>query len=301
MANYLVTGGAGFIGSHLCELLIAEGHRVTVLDNFSFGKKEYIPKEVSDVIEGDITNLDILKKATSEMDGIFHLAAMSRVGPSIDKFEYCTEQNIIGTQNVLIAARDNNVKKVLYAASSSYYGFRSHPNTLDSLPGCLNPYALSKYVGEQFCEMFDRIYNVDTLSLRLFNVYGPRQPRVGAYALVIGLFLDALKNKQTLKIHGEGKQRRDFIHVKDVARAFYKGMISPTRGKVLNIGSGENISIKELANIISSNQEHIERRAGDAEITLAEITDTINDIDWKPSVSLEEGLNELIELNNVES
>ena len=297
MSKYLVTGGAGFIGSHLCELLLKNGHDVSIFDNFSFGNKDYIPDGVSQVIEGDITNLEDLRKSSKNMDGIFHLAAMSRVGPSIDKFEFCTEQNIIGTQNVLISARDNNVKKVVYAASSSYYGFQKHPNDTSSLPGCLNPYALSKYVGEQFCEMFERIYGIETLSLRLFNVYGPRQPREGAYALVIGLFLDALKNNKPLIIHGKGEQRRDFIHVKDVANAFMKGMISKASGKVLNIGSGSNISIKELANIISKNHVHQDRRAGDAEITLAEIHETINDLKWEPSISLQEGLEELIKLN----
>ena len=292
MKKYLVTGGAGFIGSHLVSAIIERGFEVRVLDNLSQGNKSWVSHR-AEFIKGDITDLEMCKIACEGMDGVFHLAAMSRVAPSIDKFEYCTDQNIIGTQNVLIASRDSSVKRLIYTGSSSYYGNFTPPQSENFLPDCLNPYALSKYVGEQFTEMFTRIYNLDTLSLRLFNVYGPRQPRVGPYALVIGIFLEQLKNGESITIHGDGSQRRDFIYVKDVVRAFIKAMESDAKGMVLNIGSGTNYSIQKIADIISLDQTYHPRRAGDADETLADIKLAKKIIDWEPKISLEEGLKEL--------
>ena len=292
MKKYLVTGGAGFIGSHLVSELIKQGLEVRVLDNLSQGNKSWV-SDRAEFIKGDITDLEMCKISCEDMDGIFHLAAMSRVAPSINKFEYCTDQNIIGTQNILIASRDSSVKKLIYTGSSSYYGNLTPPQSENFLPDCLNPYALSKYVGEQFSEMFTRIYNLETLSLRLFNVYGPRQPRVGPYALVIGIFLEQLQNGKSLTIHGDGSQRRDFIHVKDVVCALIKAMESDAKGMVLNIGSGANYSIQEIANIISLDQTYYPRREGDADETLADIKLVKNIIGWRPNIDLEQGLKEL--------
>ena len=292
MKKYLVTGGAGFIGSHLVSELIKQGLEVRVLDNLSQGNKSWV-SDRAEFIKGDITDLEMCKISCEDMDGIFHLAAMSRVAPSINKFEYCTDQNIIGTQNILIASRDSSVKKLIYTGSSSYYGNLTPPQSENFLPYCLNPYALSKYVGEQFSEMFTRIYNLETLSLRLFNVYGPRQPRVGPYALVIGIFLEQLQNGKSLTIHGDGSQRRDFIHVKDVVCALIKAMESDAKGMVLNIGSGANYSIQEIANIISLDQTYYPRREGDADETLADIKLVKNIIGWRPNIDLEQGLKEL--------
>jgi len=292
LKKYLVTGGAGFIGSHLVSELIKQGLEVRVLDNLSQGNKSWV-SDRAEFIKGDITDLEMCKISCEDMDGIFHLAAMSRVAPSINKFEYCTDQNIIGTQNILIASRDSSVKKLIYTGSSSYYGNLTPPQSENFLPDCLNPYALSKYVGEQFSEMFTRIYNLETLSLRLFNVYGPRQPRVGPYALVIGIFLEQLQNGKSLTIHGDGSQRRDFIHVKDVVCALIKAMESDAKGMVLNIGSGANYSIQEIANIISLDQTYYPRREGDADETLADIKLVKNIIGWRPNIDLEQGLKEL--------
>jgi nucleoside-diphosphate-sugar epimerase len=272
----LVTGGAGFIGSQLAEALLAQNFEVVILDNLSQGKREWIPSKAT-FIEDDIVNLKVCRDAMKGVSGVFHLAAMSRVAPSIENFEFCTEQNIIGTQNLLIAARDAHIEKFVYSGSSSFYGDNEPPYYEDQAPGCLNPYALSKFVGEQFCLMFTKIYNLPTVVLRYFNVYGPRQPRVGSYALVIGVFLDCLKNNKPLIIHGDGSQRRDFIHIRDVIEANIKAYHAPTSGVVCNIGSGNNISIKEVADLISPHQTFMERRAGDAK------------------VSFEEGLKELLE------
>ena len=288
----LVTGGAGFIGSHLAERLLALGHRVRVLDNLTQGRREWVPAG-ADLIEGDIVDQALCRKACEGVAAVFHLAAMSKVAPSIDKIEYCTEQNVLGTQNVLIAARDAKVRKVVYSGSSTYYGSQPPPAARGLPPQCLNPYALSKYVGEQYCELFTRLYGLPTLTLRYFNVYGPRQPSVGAYALVLGIFLHQRRRGEPLTIHGTGEQRRDFVHVRDVVEANLKALASPAQGTVCNIGSGTNHSVQEIANLISK-QLHLPRRAGDAEVTLADIRRARELLQWSPTLRFEEGLRELM-------
>jgi UDP-glucose 4-epimerase len=290
----LVTGGAGFIGSHLVERLHDLGHKVRVLDNLSQGRAEWV-HPAADFIEGDIADLPLCRRACEGVAGVFHLAAMSKVAPSIDKFEFCTEQNIIGTQNLLIAARDGKVRKLVYSGSSTYYGNGAPPQKEDSLPNCLNPYAVSKYVGEQFCEIFTRLYQFPTVTLRYFNVYGPRQPAVGAYALVLGIFLDQRRRGEPITLHGEGSQRRDFIHVSDVVEANLAAYHGDVAGTVMNVGSGTNISIKEIADLISANQVHLPRRAGDAEVTLADISRIERLLGWKPKIPFAEGLKLLLE------
>jgi UDP-glucose 4-epimerase len=220
---------------------------------------------------------------------------MSKVAPSIDKFEFCTEQNIIGTQNLLIAARDARVRKVVYSGSSTYYGNGAAPQVETALPNCLNPYATSKYVGEQFCEIFTRLYQLPTISLRYFNVYGARQPSVGAYALVLGIFLDQRQRGEPLTIHGDGSQRRDFIHVSDVVEANLAAYAGEVTGQALNVGSGANISIQEMADMISPHQVHLPRRAGDAEVTLADIGRITKLLKWAPRISFVDGLRQLLE------
>jgi UDP-glucose 4-epimerase len=290
----LVTGGAGFIGSHLVERLTELGHRVRVLDNLSQGRAEWVHPS-AEFIQGDITDPAACRRACSGAEGIFHLAAMSKVAPSIEKFEFCTEQNIIGTQNLLLAAREAKVKKVIYSGSSTYYGNGPAPQIETALPNCLNPYAVSKYVGEQFCEIFSRLYKLPTITLRYFNVYGPRQPSVGAYALVLGIFLEQRRRGEPLTIHGDGSQRRDFVHVSDVVEANLAAWSSSAQAVAVNIGSGTNISIQEIANMISSRQVHQERRAGDAEETRADTGRARQLLGWQARVSLEEGLGRLLE------
>jgi UDP-glucose 4-epimerase len=289
----LVTGGAGFIGSHLAERLVVLGHRVRVLDNLSQGRREWVPPE-AEFLEGSITDLPLCRRACAGVAGVFHLAAMSKVAPSIDKFEFCTEQNILGTQNLLLAARDAKIRKFVYSASSTYYGNNPAPQTETSLPDCLNPYAVSKYVGEQFCEVFTRLYQLPTISLRYFNVYGPRQPATGAYALVLGIFLDQWRRGEPLTIHGDGSQRRDFVHVADVVEANLVAYEGTTSGLALNVGSGTNISIQEIADLISPRQVRLPRRTGDAEITLADIARIRRELGWQPRVKFAEGLRDLM-------
>jgi len=291
----LVTGGAGFIGSHLTEGLLSAGYRVRVMDNLSQGHREWVHGD-AEFLEGDITSLDQCRQACSGVSGIFHLAAMSRVAPSVDNIEGCTLPNVVGTQNILSAAREAGVRRLVYTGSSTFYGNTAPPHSEEMSSEFLNFYSLTKAVGEQYCLLFDRQYGLSTATVRYFNVYGPRQPQTGTYALVLGIFLKRLAMGLPLVIHGDGSQRRDFVHVKDAVAATIRVYESDARAEVFNVGSGTNVSIKEIAGMISPHQEHAPRRAGDAEITLADITRIRTRLGWEPTISLEQGLRELIQL-----
>jgi nucleoside-diphosphate-sugar epimerase len=288
----LVTGGAGFIGSHLAARLIERGYHVRVLDNLSCGKLDWVPASAQ-FIRGDIVDPDVCSEACKHVQGVFHAAAMSRAAPSNDAVEACTQQNIVGTQNILMAAHRGGAKKLVYSGSSTYYGNQLPPHREELRPDLLNFYALSKYVGEEYCRIFDRVLDFPVIVLRYFNVYGPRQPETGAYALVLGVFLRRWRDGQPLEVHGDGRQRRDFIHVDDVVECNIAAYESDARNVTLNVGSGTNISIQELADLISSNQTRGPRRAADAEVTLADITKTIAILNWHPRISFARGLEEL--------
>ena len=292
MEKVLITGGAGFIGSHLAELLLDAGYSVRILDNLSYGRREWVPTE-AEWMEGDICDLETCRAACCGVAGVFHMAAMSRSAASLDAIELCTEVNVLGTQNVLTAAREAGVKKLVYSGSSTYYGNQKAPHVETQRGDFLNFYGLTKHVGEEYCLLFDRLYNLPSVVLRYFNVYGSRQPETGAYALVLGIFLERERQGKPLEIHGDGKQRRDFIHVRDIARANLIAYESNTRGEVFNIGSGTNVSVQELADLISAKQTRSERRRGDAEETLADLSKTQAVLGWRPEVSFEEGLAEL--------
>ncbi len=288
----LVTGGAGFIGSHLAARLIERGYQVRVLDNLVYGKLEWVPP-TAQFIRGDIVDPDVCRRACEGVDGVFHAAAMSRAAPSNDAIEAYTQQNIVGTQNILMAAHEAGAKKLIYSGSSTYYGNQPAPHREELRPDLLNFYALSKYAGEEYCRMFDRALDLPTVVLRYFNVYGPRQPETGAYALVLGVFLRRWRDGQPLEVHGDGQQRRDFIHVDDVVECNIAAYESGVRNVTLNVGSGANVSIQELADMISSNQTRGPRRAADAAVTLADISLTTATLDWRPRVTFAQGLDEL--------
>lgn len=295
----LVTGGAGFIGSHLSEALIQQGNRVRILDDFSLGRREWIPAG-AELMEGDIRDAEACRRACADCEAVFHLAAMSRSAASLDNIEVCTSANIVGTQNVLIAAKAAGVAKVIYSGSSTYYGNQPAPHH-EELPGdFLNFYGLSKYVGEEYCLMFDRLYGLPCVVLRYFNVYGPRQPEEGVYALVLGIFLRRAAQGQTLVIHGDGRQARDFVHVRDVAAANLAAYRSTVHGVRLNVGSGTSISVKALADLISARQEYGPRRVADADVTLADLSRIRELLEWEPRVSFREGLEELTKVMNAQ-
>jgi nucleoside-diphosphate-sugar epimerase len=295
----LVTGGAGFIGSHLTAALLGRGYSVRVLDNLSSGRRQWVPAE-AELMEGDIRDPQTCQTAVEGCGGVFHLAAMSRAGASLDAIELCTSANVVGTQNVLLAARTHKVGKVVYSGSSTYYGSSPVPHVEGMRPDFLNFYGLSKATGEEYCLMFDRLYGVPAIVLRYFNVYGPRQPEQGAYALVLGIFLRRALEGLPLVIHGTGLQRRDFVHVRDVIEANIRAFESQLHGEIINIGSGSSISIRELAEMISPFHESGPARRGDAADTLADITRARQLLGWEPSVRFEEGLRELQELMEAE-
>jgi nucleoside-diphosphate-sugar epimerase len=293
MKRVLVTGGAGFIGSHLCEGLLARGLRVRVLDSLIFGRREWVPG-ACEFLEGDIRDIATCHRATAGMDAVLHCAAMSRSGPSQEAIEICTGSNITGTQNMLLAARDAGVKRFVYSGSSTYYGNRTPPHCESDPPDLLNIYGLTKRVGEQYALMFDRGFDLPSVVLRYFNVYGPRQPETGAYALVLGIFLKRKAEGKPLEIHGDGRQRRDFIHVRDVVAANIAALESSVRGDVFNVGSGTSLSVQELADMISPDQVHTEARKNDSEATLADISKIRAALGWSPQTSFAEGLKALL-------
>lgn len=299
MTKVLVTGGAGFIGSHLCEGLLARGYQVRALDSLVYGRRENVPAAV-EFIQGDIRDLATCQRAAQGVDGVFHCAAMSRSGPSQEQIDVCTQSNITGTQNMLLAARDAGAKRFIYSGSSTFYGNRPVPHRESDPPDLLNFYGLTKQVGEEYCLLFDKTSDLTCVVLRYFNVYGPRQPETGAYALVLGIFLNRRAENKVLEIHGGGSQRRDFVHVRDVVAAniaaFEHAGDKGVRGEVFNVGSGESLSVKELADMISPNQVQTEARKGDAAATLADISKIKRALGWSPKVSFAEGLKELITL-----
>jgi nucleoside-diphosphate-sugar epimerase len=293
MKRVLVTGGAGFIGSHLCEGLLAKGYSIRVLDSLVYGRREWVP-DACEFMEGDIRDSATCHRAAKEMDGVLHCAAMSRSGPSQEAIEICTGSNITGTQNMLLASRVAGVKRFIYSGSSTYYGNRTPPHRESDPPDLLNIYGLTKRVGEQYTLMFDEGFDLPSVVLRYFNVYGPRQPETGAYALVLGIFLKRQADGKPLEIHGDGSQRRDFIHVRDVVAANIAALESDVRDEVFNVGSGTSLSVKELADMISPDQIHTEARKNDSEATLADISKIRAALDWSPKISFAEGLKELV-------
>jgi nucleoside-diphosphate-sugar epimerase len=293
--NILVTGGAGFIGSHLVETLVGAKYNVRVLDNLVSGRREWVHPD-AEFVQGDVSDKSTCLAAAQDMDGVVHMAAMSRVGPSPDIAEICTQSNVVGTQNILLAAREHKLQKVVYCGSSTFYGNQPVPHREYETPSeLLNFYGLSKQVGEQYCLLFDKLFGVNTIILRYFNVYGPRQPQTGAYALVLGIFLRAWLKNEPVTLHGDGSQRRDFIHVKDVVRAIIMAYESKRHAEVYNVGSGSNTSVKELADMITPVQIMGPPRAGDSKETLADISRIKAALGWEPKISLVDGIKELKE------
>ena len=274
--RYLVTGGAGFIGSNLVEKLIEENHLVYIIDNLSTGFKEFIPNHLNlYFLEGDILTTDLVL-AIGYVDGIFHLAAMSKVAPSLanmDMVDFCFNNNLNATVQILkYAAKHSPPVKVIYSASSTYYGNNPIPQHEGQLPDCQTPYALSKYAGELTCRLFSQLYGVPTVCLRYFMVFGTREPHEGAYAIVTGIFLKRYAQNLPLEVHGDGSQSRDFIHVQDIVKANILAMCSDLYCETINLGPGECVSIKTIAEAISSNLVFTAPRKIDLKATQADTT-----------------------------
>lgn len=294
MANYLVTGGAGFIGTNLIKRLVADGHRAVSYDNYAAGK---MPERVipgAEYIEGDIRNVADLKKAAAGMDGIFHLAALPRVLFSVEHPAETHDVNVNGTFNVLLAARDAGVKRVVFSTSSAAYGNQDvYPVKEDGVQKMpLSPYALHKLIGEQYCRMFADLYNLETVSTCFFNVYGPYFDPEGAYALVIGRFLKLRLQGKPLTIRGDGSMARDYTHVDDVVAGLILAMTKDTvgHGEVINLGYGHPYSINDLVAMIGGPVEQVPELAGEVRLTHADNTKAKQLLGWEPTIALPAGV-----------
>lgn len=289
----LVTGGAGFIGSNLVDRLVDLGYDVTVIDDESATAHEhfyYNPKVK--YYKYSINDYVNTRPLYDGVDYVFHLAAESRIQPTIDDPVLAVETNTVGTTRVLQCSREAGVKRVMYSSTSSAYGLANTPPLKENMvEDCLNPYSVSKVAGEKMCKMYTDLFGLETITFRYFNVYGPRQPLKGQYAPVIGLFLRQWHDGQPLTIVGDGGQRRDFTHVNDVVNANILCMTKGIPGNVYNVGTGVNLSVKELAHMISNEIKFIEARPGEARISLAN-SDKLKSLGWSPSVKLEDYIKE---------
>jgi len=303
MKKVVVTGGAGFIGSHLAEELARRDYRVIILDDLSTGKVENIEdllgKENVEFIKGSITDLPLLRELFRGVDYVFHQAALPSVPRSIENPQASHEVNVNGTLNVLLAAKENSLKKVLYTSSSSVYGdIPTLPKKEDMVPHPLSPYAVTKLAGEYYCQVFYQVYGLPTVCLRYFNVYGPRQDPNSQYAAVIPSFIKRALEGNPPIIFGDGEQTRDFTFVKDAVEASILAVESDACG-LFNIAQGERITINELARLVTSivgkNMEpvHQEPRPGDIRHSLADIS-RARAFGYEPRCSLKEGLRETI-------
>lgn len=295
MSTYLVTGGAGFIGSNLSDELIKQGHKVMIIDNLSTGKKENI-NQAAQFVNADIRNLEEIKPYFNGIDGVFHLAAMPRVQLSIENPVETNDINVNGTLNVLIAAKDAKVKRLVYSATSAAYGNAEIiPTTEKESIKPMSPYGLQKYMGEEYCRMFSLLYGLETVCLRYFNAYGPRMADTGAYLTVIKNFLMQKTRGEVMTITGDGEQTRDFVHSRDIALANIKAMESDKvgKGEAMNIGSGKNHSVNQIAKMIGGAMSYIPPRV-EPKHTLADISKARELLGWEPQENLEEAIKELV-------
>jgi len=295
----LVTGASGFIGSNLCDLLLNRGHEVVGLDDFSIGRLSNLQYALKSnrfrLIECDITETEQLPNL-SGVDYVFHLAALADIVPSIENPKRYVEVNVQGTANILEYARSLGANRFIYTASSSCYGIPStYPTDEKQLIDTRYPYALSKYLGELTVFHWSQVYEFPVMSLRLFNVYGPRARTSGTYGAVLGVFLSQKLHGKPLTIVGDGDQTRDFTHVSDVCTALLAAAECEHTGIAVNIGSGGTYSIKQLARLIGGDIVHIPKRPGEPDVTFADIRLARELLKWSPKVTFEEGIKNLLD------
>ena len=300
MSRVLITGGAGFIGGHLTEELLKQKHHVIVLDDESA-----VSSEKFNWLKGaENCKFSILEKDKLEelfkknIDYVIHLAAETRIQLAIDNPEKCYNVNVMGTLNVLELSRKYNVKRVVVASTGAVYGMTDAPHREDQKIDCLNPYASSKMCDEGLCNLYSRLYNLETICFRFFNVYGERMPTTGFYAPVIGIFDRQKRNGEKMTITGDGEQRRDFIYVKDLTAGLIASLYAASEnvvGKVFNLGTGKNYSINEIAQMLGGEYTYIPARVGDARETLADITHAKKALDWSPQMHLRTWIRTLLD------
>ncbi len=296
----IVTGGAGFIGSHLVDLLLEKNHKVIVIDNFSNGRVENLQHHKENknlkIINADVSIYDDIEIYFKNIDWVFHLAALADIVPSIKEPLKYHNSNINGTVNVLEASRNHKVKRFIYTASSSCYGIPDTyptPETAQIKPEY--PYALSKYIGEKIALHWNHVYKLPVVSLRLFNVYGPRARTSGTYGAVFGVFLAQKINNQPFTVVGDGTQTRDFTYVTDIANGFVKAANSNIENEVINLGSGNTYSVNKLVELLEGDKVYIPKRPGEPDCTFADISKAKKLLDYKPSVSFEKGVKLMLE------
>jgi len=305
MAKYLVTGGAGFIGSHIVERLVKEGETVRVLDNFSSGKRANLAPFAAkvEIIEGDIRRPEDCAKACRGIDFVYHEAAVPSVPKSVADPRTSHEANIDGTFNLLMAARDAKCRRVIYAASSSAYGdLPDLPKRETACPAPLSPYAVNKLVGEHYLRTFYCCYGLETISLRYFNVFGPRQDPKSQYAAAIPAFVSSILKNEPPTIYGDGEQSRDFTFIDNVVQANWLAAKAPkTEGQVVNVACGERVTVNQIIAQINSllgrsvKPNYVATRPGDVKHSLADITLAGKVLGYKPVVTFDEGLRRAIE------
>ena len=307
MSRVLVTGGAGFIGSHLAEALLKQGHQVRVLDNFSTGKKENLvfgdPHPSLEVLSGDIRELSDCFKAVAGVDYVFHEAALASVQRSVEDPLTTQAVNVVGTLHILMASRKAEVKRVIYASSSSVYGDTPVlPKHEEMPPTPLSPYALQKYIGEQYCRLFSQLYDLETVSLRYFNIFGPKQDPASIYSAVIPRFITALMEGRPPTVYGDGEQSRDFTYVENVVEANLLAMdVSHGRGEVMNIACGQRTSLNQLLEILRRILRtklppvYQDPRPGDVKHSLADIGRAVWFLHYKPRIDIETGLKRTVD------
>lgn len=308
----LVTGGAGFIGSNLVDRLIADGHTVTVIDNESSDANEqFYWNPAAQNYKYDINDYTMVRELYEGVDTVFHLAAEARIQPCIQDPLKAVEANMLGTVTVLQCSRVCGVKRVIYSSTSAAYGLKNTPPLVETMPNdCLNPYSVTKIGGEELCKMYSKLFGLETVIFRYFNVYGERQPIRGQYAPVIGIFLRQRAAGEPMTIVGDGEQRRDFTHVSDVVEAnilasrFQAPEYSVTEvgscrsyrgwewGQTYNIGTGKNYSVNEIAAMVGGSTVNIPPRLGESRITLADSKKAKDHLGWSPKISLEQWIAE---------
>ncbi len=299
MAHYLVTGGAGFIGSHLCEELVRRGERVRVVDSLITGKRQNLAQLPQvEFMEGDLADIDVARRAVQGIDYVLHQAAIPSVPRSVEDPLTSNRANIDASVNILVAARDAKVRRLVYAGSSSAYGNSAVMPKVETMPTApLSPYALQKLVAEQYCQMFTTLYGFETVTIRYFNVFGPRQDPSSPYSGVISLFISALCDGRRPTIYGDGEQTRDFTYVANVVDGVLRACHAPAAsGEVINVATAGRISLNQLFAIVkrevgsSLEPNYSDPRAGDVRDSQADIGKAHRLLGYTPIVSFEEGL-----------
>ena len=299
MAIYLVTGGAGFIGSHVCEELVSRGEQVRVVDNLATGRRENLAHiEGVSLIVGDLADPEVADRAVTGVDYVVHLAAIPSVPRSIQDPLESNQANVTGTLSLLVAAHRHGVKRLVFASSSSVYGNTAHlPKREDMLPDPLSPYALQKLTGERYLKLFYDLYGLATVSVRYFNVFGPRQNPASPYSGVISLFARCLIEGRPPTIYGDGEQTRDFTYVRNVVDGTLRACLAPSAvGQIINVSCGGRVSLNTVFHTMRAMSdstvapEHTDPRVGDVRDSQGDITRARELLQYEPAVSLEEGL-----------